>query len=132
MTVFVDASAMVPLLDVANRDYAKVRAAWDQFEQSDANLVTTNYVVVEALAVCQRRLGTAGARGLLEDIVPGLIVEWVDPDAHDTAAVALLTTNRRDLSFVDITSFQIMRRLGITRAFALDDHFREQGFEVVP
>jgi len=25
-----------------------------------------------------------------------------------------------------------MRRLGITNAFTLDEHFREQGFEVVP
>jgi len=25
-----------------------------------------------------------------------------------------------------------MRRLGIRHAFALDEHFREQGFEVVP
>jgi predicted nucleic acid-binding protein len=33
---------------------------------------------------------------------------------------------------VDCVSFEVMRRLGIRRAFTLDEHFREQGFEVVP
>jgi len=132
MTAFVDASALIPLLDAANRDHARVLATWDQLEQGDTIFVTTNYVAVEALALCQRRLGMAAARHLVEDVVPAMTVEWIEQDAHDRAVAALFTADRRDLSLVDITSFHTMRRLGITRAFALDEHFREQGFEVVP
>lgn len=32
---------------------------------------------------------------------------------------------------VDLASFQIMRRLGITRAFTNDRHFRTAGFQVL-
>ncbi|MFB3880675.1 MAG: type II toxin-antitoxin system VapC family toxin [Armatimonadota bacterium] len=132
MTAFADTSALIAFLDAAGARHAEVAATWAEFARSDGILVTTNYVVVEALAVCQRRFGTAGARRLLEHVVPGLAIEWVDQDAHEASAKTLLTTNRRDLSFIDVTSFHTMRRLGITCAFALDERFREQGFEVVP
>lgn len=43
----------------------------------------------------------------------------------------MLVAGRRDLSLVDCSSFVTMRRLGIKKAFALDEHFREQGFELL-
>jgi predicted nucleic acid-binding protein len=38
------------------------------------------------------------------------------------------SARRRDLSLVDCVSFEVMRRNGITRAFAVDRHFQELGF----
>lgn len=35
-------------------------------------------------------------------------------------------------SLVDASSFAIMNRMGIKQALATDDHFRQEGFEVVP
>lgn len=35
-------------------------------------------------------------------------------------------------SYVDATSFTLMERLGIDAAFALDRHFAQRGFRVVP
>jgi hypothetical protein len=32
----------------------------------------------------------------------------------------------------DCSSFQVMRHYGLRTGFALDPHFREQGFELVP
>ena len=43
-----------------------------------------------------------------------------------------LAARRRDLSLVDVVSFLVMRREGLTRAFTLDPHFSEQGFECIP
>ena len=51
---------------------------------------------------------------------------------HDLAGTALLAAGRRDISLVDFSSFQVMRRMELRRAFAFDPHFSEQGFEVVP
>lgn len=51
---------------------------------------------------------------------------------HGVAVTALLTAGKRQLSLVDCSSFEAMRRLGITSAFAFDRHFAEQGFEQVP
>ncbi|MDP2857839.1 MAG: VapC toxin family PIN domain ribonuclease, partial [Bacillota bacterium] len=45
---------------------------------------------------------------------------------------ALLTAGRRNLSLVDCVSFDVMRRLGMEKAFAFDAHFAEQGFQCMP
>jgi predicted nucleic acid-binding protein len=132
MTVFVDASSLLVLLDADDPEQGRVSAVWDDLQQSDARLVTTNYVLLETLAVCQSRLGMAAVRALASELVPVVEVQWVDPKTHADAVSTILIANRRDLSVVDCTSFEVMRRLRIGRAFTLDDHFREQGFEVVP
>ena len=97
-----------------------------------AQLVTTNYVVVESFAVIQGRLGFPAVRAFLEDIVPNPRVEWVDEDTHRAASAALLAADRRGLSLVDLCSFETMRRLGIRSVFTFDRHFRQYGFETVP
>ena len=51
---------------------------------------------------------------------------WVEPSNHDAAMLAVLSANRRGLSFADCTSFQLMHRLRIRHAFAFDRHFDEQ------
>jgi predicted nucleic acid-binding protein len=132
MVVFADTSALYALLDVASSRHQDAAGVWDEFRRARTLVATSNYVYVECVSLLQSRLGVSAARQFVEDLGPLLRVDWVDPDTHDAAVAALLTANRRDLSLVDCTSFLIMRRLGITRAFTLDDHFREQGFEVVP
>ena len=47
---------------------------------------------------------------------------------HDKA---LLTADRRHLSIVDCTSFEIMRKQGIEKVFCFDKHFKEQGFDPI-
>jgi predicted nucleic acid-binding protein len=71
-------------------------------------------------------------RALLDELTHPFEVEWVLPSMHAAAKATFLAANRRRLSLVDCTSFEVMRRLRITRAFAVDPHFAEQGFEVVP
>ncbi len=52
-------------------------------------------------------------------------LESYDPTPRPVAA------GRRQLSLVDCVSFEVMRRIGLNRAFCLDPHFEEQGFEVL-
>lgn len=132
MTVFVDTSALLILLDADNELHSCLTAQWQQFQQDGVALVTTNYILVETTAVCQRRLGMEAIRALLSDIAPVLTVEWITPSTHSDATTALLFANRRHLSLVDCTSFEVMRRLGLRTAFTVDQHFRELGYEVAP
>lgn len=132
MRVFVDTSALLPLLDAGDADHAALSAAWGELRRAEARLTTTNYVLVETSAVCQRRLSMAAARLFHQDLAPVLDVEWVTRQAHAEGSGAVLAANRRDVSLVDCVSFGVMRRLGIRRAFTLDEHFREQGFDVIP
>jgi len=89
-------------------------------------------VLVETTALAQRRLGLEAVRALRDDLVPVLRVAWVDEDLHATALTALVAAGRRSVSLVDHVSFELMRRRGVRRALALDRHFAEQGFELLP
>ncbi len=132
MTVFVDTSALVALLDASEARHAACARAWKDLLREDASLVTSSYVMVETYALAQRRLGRDAIRVLTADFVPLITVDWVDEFVHGAGLAALLTTNRRDLSLVDCVSFEVMRRRDITRALALDPDFKSQGFSVAP
>lgn len=132
MTVFVDTSALVALLDARDDKHVACGRLWRTLLQEDAPLVTSSYVLVETYALVQRRLGLDAVRVLTADFLPLITVDWVEEFIHGAALSALLTANRRDLSLVDCVSFETMRRRDITRAFALDTDFSTQGFTTLP
>ena len=105
---------------------------WTEALNRQDSLVCTNYIALEMAALVQRRLGLEASRVLLNDILPVLLVHWVDENLHSAAAAAYLTAGNRRLSLVDCVSFEAMRRLGLGTAFAFDEHFREQGFHCLP
>ena len=61
-------------------------------------------------------------------------VQLVYPDEADEAAAWALFVERPDkgYSLTDCVSFVVMRRRGLTTAVALDRHFAQEGFDVVP
>lgn len=89
-------------------------------------------MVLEAVALCQRRLGLPAVRALHDDLLGVVAVDWVDADLHERALAATLAAGRREISLVDHLSFALMRRRRISRAFAFDAHFGEQGFDALP
>lgn len=132
MSVYLDTSALIAVLD-ANDPFHKVaKQMWRELLLGEEPLVTTNYVAVQTLAVVQRRLGMKGMRVFHEEIYPALNVWWVDESTHRAAANALLAAGRRELSLVDSVSFEVMRRMGIERVFCFDPHFTEAGFQAIP
>jgi predicted nucleic acid-binding protein len=132
LNLFVDTSGLLAVLDADDLRHPEAEAAWRQILTSDDDLVSTNYVLVEPLALVQRRLGMEAVRAVEGDIVPVLEIEWLDAEIHHRAMQTLLTASRRRLSLVDGTSFEVMKKRGIARAFALDSHFAEHGFDLLP
>jgi uncharacterized protein len=130
--LFVDTSALIALLNADDRFHAPARAAWTQWLADDAALWTSNYVLVETSALVQHRIGVDGLRVLYDTLLPVVRVAWVDEETHDLALAALFAAGRRQLSLVDCTSFQVMRRLSIGHAFTFDPHFQHHGIEVLP
>ena len=132
MRLFVDTSALLAFLDAGQPRHAEVVDAWRRAIAGRDILVTSNYVLVETFALVQRRLGLDALRELAGDLVPLLQPLWVDEELHAAAAAALFTVGRRKLSLVDCTSFELMRRHGITGALCLDADFAHQGFQLLP
>jgi predicted nucleic acid-binding protein len=56
----------------------------------------------------------------------------MSPSLPAAAISALFTVGRRDLSLVDCSSFELVRRLEIRIVFAFDRRFTEQGFTCLP
>ena len=129
MSVFVDASAFVAALDADDVRHPQARALWLKLLQSQERLATTNYVGLETVAVAQRRLGVDAVATLAESFFPWTDVIWVTEWEHSAAMTAVLAARRRHLSLVDCVSFEVMRRLGLSRCFTFDPHFAEMGFE---
>ena len=132
MSVFIDTSALLALLDGDNTAHPPVVRAWSQILGEDEPLWCTNYVLVETCALTQRRLGMEALRAFLDDVVPVLNVHWLSDLEHAKAAAALIAANRRNLSLVDCASFESMRTRGLRKALTLDGHFAEKGFECLP
>ena len=132
MSLFVDTSAILAFLDADQPRHADVIDAWSQAVAERRPLATSNYVLVESYALVQRRLGLEPLRALSDILVPMLRPIWVDEGLHAAAVAGLLAANRRGLSLVDCTSFELMRRHGLTDALALDDDFTRQGFRLLP
>lgn len=128
MSVFIDTSALMAILDADDANHNKARMIWKKFVTTGNVMVCSNYVLIETFALVQHRLGIDAVRTLQDDILPMLTIEWVDEPGHRAGVTGLLAASRRSLSLVDCVSFDVMRRLGIKSAFAFDRHFKEQGF----
>jgi len=131
MSVFVDTSAFLAVLDADDAEHGRAKQIWEQLITSSETLICSNYVLVETFAVVQRRLGMEAARAFQDDVFPVLTIQWVDDALHRVGVTAMLAAGRRQLSLVDCVSFELMRRIDVPRVFCFDPHFQEAGFEDV-
>ena len=131
MKVYCDTSGLYALLDADSHEHLQAVAIWGRLRSERDELVCANYVLVECLALIQRRLGLPAVQDFQAAVVPLLEIEWMDAAAHERIVQSLLTAHNRQLSLVDCASFDVMRRRGIKAAFAFDRHFGEQGCELL-
>jgi predicted nucleic acid-binding protein len=132
MVIFVDTSALYSLSCAEDRNYFQAIKIWEDLVKEETDLVTNNYIVVECISLFQNRFGIDEMRTFQTKLVPSLNMDWIGEEQHAAAIQTILTANRRNLSLVDCASFETMRRLGIETVFTFDEHFRDQGFKVIP
>lgn len=130
MKVFVDTSALFAVLDEADPNHRDASVTWRSLLDA-AELVTHNYIHVEAEALVRRRLGRDCAAVLIDRLLPALTTVWVDRTVHQ-AAVEASRVGGGATSLVDHVSFVVMRTAGIDVAFAFDADFERHGFRTAP
>ena len=126
--IFVDSSFWIAL--VSRRD-AHGEEAGELFERhSSTRLLTSNHVRGESWTMLNRRYGHPAAVGLVDRLerAPRLTVEFVSSRLEDEAWTWLRRHDEREYSFVDATSFALMRKLRIREALAFDGDFAAAGF----
>ena len=131
MSLFVDTSAFCAVLDRRDIHHDAADKTWAELMESREALHTSNYVLIETMALLQSRIGMEGMGAFVADVMPVITVHWVTEGVHRSAQHALLVAGRRQLSLVDCVNFELMRRMGLRDVFCFDEHFREQGFHCV-
>jgi len=130
--IFVDTSAFLAVLATSDINHSRAIQCWRELLDNSPGLFTNNYIIVESTAITQKRQGLEKVRDFQAKILPFLHIEWIDEEQHNSAIKISLRVNRRKLSLVDCSAFQTMNNLGIDTVFTFDEHFRDQGFKVIP
>jgi predicted nucleic acid-binding protein len=106
MRVFVDTSAILALVDESDQEHALSEQRLLHLISTQAQMIMSNYVVVEACAVLQRRVGMRAVRMFRDDLLPLLTVVWVTERQHEASLMSLIRSDRRKLSMVDCVSLR--------------------------
>ena len=130
--IFIDTSAFYAVLDQDDDNHRKAATTWADIIGRNCELATSNYILLETVALLQSRIGIEAVRVFQSDVVPILRVEFVTPELHAIGMAALLAASKRRLSLVDCISFEIVRSIGLEAVFAFDSHFRAYGFKMLP
>jgi len=132
MRVLADTSALVALMDSDDPQHRAAYDAWEAVLAGPTPPLLTTLTLLEVLAVLPRRYGMDAVASFCEHHLPLTELYTVETPVLLTAVDTWLAARRRNLSLVDVVSFVVMRREGITQAFTIDPHFAEQGFQCVP
>lgn len=129
---FVGTSFWIALRFARDRRHAAAREIW---AGGAGALTTSNLVIGETWTFLRRRADHRGAMEFYDAAarLPSLSIRWVDDELEAEAWRWLRRHDERRYSFVDATSFALMRRLRLREAMAFDDDFATAGFvEVRP
>lgn len=129
--IFVDTSFWIAAALSRAERHAEARALLER--HADGALVTSDHVRGETWTFLRRRAGHPAAVDFLDrlDRSPRVRVEVVASELEDEALRWLRRRDEHPYSFVDATSFALMRRLRIRTALAFDEHFEAAGFVVL-
>jgi predicted nucleic acid-binding protein len=132
--LFVDAGGWIALVNANDHYHAVAAVAYPVFLRRYRRLLTTTLVVAESYVVLRQGLGFDAAMRFLEllEASPRIYRVPVDQTVEQAAEQILRRYRDQRFSYADAMSFAVMRALGITEAFAFDQHFATAGFVRLP
>jgi predicted nucleic acid-binding protein len=138
--LFVDTSAFYAIADGDDRHHRDALSVLEDSIGTD-RVITSDHVVVESWLLICSRLGRWAAMGFWDRISIGVptIVGITAQDFRRGREIAQEWSDQA-FSIVDCTSFALIERLDIRRAFAFDKHYRvvrfgwrrHRALEIVP
>jgi predicted nucleic acid-binding protein len=131
MTVFLDTVGLLAVWDEGDQWHRAAQACFSELLGCRADLVTSSFVLLECGNAAARRPYRSAVSRLRKQMEPGhcLIVPTVED--WQTAWLAYERGEADSAGIVDHVSFTIMRRLGLSKAFTNDRHFRAAGFDTL-
>jgi|WetSurMetagenome_2_1015567.scaffolds.fasta_scaffold00566_17 uncharacterized protein len=130
--LFWDTSAIYAYINRKDPAHESVKQVVSVFR---GRLVLSNYIFDEIATLVLSRLGHAAAVHIGNVLMnsPQIERQWISSQDEINAWALFSERQDKQYSFTDCTSFVLMRRLGVKKYIALDDHFRQEGFKnVIP
>lgn len=121
-TAFVDASAIVALVDRNDRSHDDAVAAYHGLQTENYRVFTTNLVLAEVVQLLTDGMGAGVARQFLRDHRLAIYHASAEDEAR-AAGMVMANRTERGLSFVDAVSLVVMEKLGVADAFVVDTTF---------
>jgi predicted nucleic acid-binding protein len=132
--VFVDTGAWIALQDPQDRHHGTAAETFSPLIHTCRSLVTSNHVVGETYTYLRLAKSYAAAERFLEVLAQTTKLErHFVTEALEREAYRILDRYAdHSFSFVDATSFALMRQERLRYAFAFDAHFATAGFVRIP
>ena len=127
--VFIDTSAVYALINRFDANHAAAKARLRVLKKTRTEPVLTNFIVAECHALLLSRMGGELARRWL--LNNQWRIERVLASDEERAREIIASYTDKDYSYTDATSFAVMERLALRRAFTFDRHFEQHGFEPI-
>jgi predicted nucleic acid-binding protein len=132
MRLFVDTSAWLALNDKNDQYHDEAVSKITKVRQQKIQLVTSEYVFDESITIIRYRISHRAAVAFGDALISSNVasIEDIADEERLKAWVLFKKYRDKDLSFTDCTSFALMVKLKLQKAFSFDDHFKQVGFEL--
>jgi predicted nucleic acid-binding protein len=128
--VFVDTGAWVALRYGRDQHHGRARTLLRRLRADGIGLVTTEWVMAEAVTLLKARGAVEHALSLGDAIQAGRLGHVVESTAERRRRAWDLFVRYRDrrVGWVDCASFAVMEELGLHQYFGFDEDFTRAGF----
>lgn len=132
MRLFVDTSAWLALNDKNDQYHDEAVSKITKVRQQKIQLVTSEYVFDESVTIIRYRISHRAAVAFGDALISSNVasIEDITDEERLKAWVLFKKYRDKDLSFTDCTSFALMVKLKLQKAFSFDNHFKQVGFEL--
>lgn len=128
--VFVDTGAWVALRYGRDQHHGRARTFLGRLQADGIGLVTTEWVMAEAVTLLKARGAIDHALALGQALQAGRLGYLVEsnPERKRRAWDLFVRYRDRRVGWVDCASFAVMEELGLNQFFGFDDDFVRAGF----
>ena len=132
--VFVDTSGWVALLTANDTHHVRAATLFEHLRRSRSTLFTSDYILDETITTILKRGGHKQSVYAGNVLMTSHLIKIVSvsPSYFSKAWDLYKKFKDKQFSFTDVTSFIIMKDMGLHKAFSFDSDFVQAGFDVIP
>jgi uncharacterized protein len=131
VTVFLDTVGLLAIWDESDQWHQAAQRCFEGLLASRGDLITSTSVLLECGNAAARRPYRSAVSRLRKQMEQAGRVFTPTSEDWRSAWLAYENGEADSAGIVDHLSFAIMRRLGLSKAFTNDGHFRAAGFEIL-